>query len=88
MLGYWGGALWFLASVPTLLLEICVEMGGCTLWLTGAAGLAVVGWALAFIYRRRALRYRAAFDRAFGLAARAHNFTSDEKTDLTPKRRE
>jgi hypothetical protein len=33
--------------------------------------------------RRRASRYRAAFDRAFAIARRVYHFTDDEKDELT-----
>lgn len=46
------------------------------------AVLGAVGWVLAFLYRRRAIRYRAAFDRAFAIARRAYNFTADETGEL------
>ena len=58
-------------------------MGWCTLCILGTGGLGTVGWALAFTFRRRATRYRAAFDRAFAIAGRAYNFSGDEKKDLT-----
>jgi hypothetical protein len=66
-----------------LLLELCIDMGWCTLGLIGVAGLAVAGWALALRYRQRAMRYRAAFDRAFGIARRAYAFSGDETSELT-----
>lgn len=58
-------------------------MEWCAFWLSGCAVLAVVGWALAFSYRRRAMRYRAAFDRAFAVARRVYNFTDEETSELT-----
>lgn len=58
-------------------------MGWCTIWLLSGAALAVVGWALAFAYRRRAVRYRAAFDRAFAIAQRVYHFSDDETDELT-----
>jgi Flp pilus assembly protein TadB len=58
-------------------------MGWHTLGLFVALGLGVVGWVLAFTYRRRAMRYRAAFDRAFAIARRAYNFSGDETNELT-----
>ena len=58
-------------------------MGWCTLWILGTGGLGVVGWALAVTYRRRAMRYRAAFDRAFAIARRAYHFSGEERNELT-----
>jgi hypothetical protein len=58
-------------------------MGWCTIWLFLLGVLGAVGWALAFSYRRRAMRYRAAFDRAFAVARRVYNFTDDERNELT-----
>ena len=58
-------------------------MGWCTLWILATGLLGVVGWALAFTFRRRAMRYRAAFDRAFAIARRAYDFSGDEKNELT-----
>lgn len=58
-------------------------MGWCTIWLVGCAVLGVVGWALAFTYRRRAFRYRAAFDRAFAIARRVYRFSDEETNELT-----
>jgi len=71
-------------------------MGCSAIWLLGCVVLGAVGWALAFWNRRRAIRYRAAFDRAFAIACRVYNFTEDETTELTrligepvePRRRE
>jgi hypothetical protein len=45
--------------------------------------LGAVGWALAFSFRRRAIRYRAAFDRAFAVARRVYNFSEEERDELT-----
>ena len=58
-------------------------MGWCTIWLFGCTVLGSVGWAVAFSFRRRALRYRAAFDRAFVIARRVYSFTDDERNELT-----
>jgi hypothetical protein len=58
-------------------------MGWCTYWSVGCAVLGVVGWALAFLWRRRAIRYRSAFDRAFAIARRVYAFTDDETDELT-----
>jgi hypothetical protein len=71
-------------------------MGSSAIWLLGCAVFGGVGWVLAFLNRRRAIRYRAAFDRAFAIARRVYNFTEDETTELTrligesiePRRRE
>ena len=57
-------------------------MGWSAIGVFSFAVLAVVGWGLAFSYRRRAIRYRAAFDRVFGIARRAYNFTDDETSEL------
>ena len=54
-----------------------------TILLSACAVLAAVGWALAFSYRRRSIRYRNAFDRAFAVARRVYNFTDDERSELT-----
>ncbi|MFL5615306.1 MAG: hypothetical protein ACJ796_16685 [Gemmatimonadaceae bacterium] len=64
-------------------LEICMDMGLCAVALMGCTLLAVVGWALTLFYRQRAIRYRAAFDRAFAIARRAYNFTEEETIELT-----
>jgi hypothetical protein len=55
----------------------------CAFWLFGCAVLAAVGWALAFSWRQRAVRYRAAFDRAFEIARRVYHFTEEEHDELT-----
>jgi hypothetical protein len=66
-----------------LLLEMFTDMGPCTIWLIAGALLAIAGWGLAFSYRRRALRYRAAFERAFEIARRVYQFTEDESDELS-----
>jgi hypothetical protein len=43
----------------------------------------VVGWVSAFIYRRRAIRYSTAFDRAFEIARRVYDFSEDESNELS-----
>ncbi|HEY2376718.1 MAG TPA: hypothetical protein VGH98_12145 [Gemmatimonadaceae bacterium] len=58
-------------------------MGWCAFGLVTVAVLGVVGWATAFRQRRRAIRYRAAFDRAFAVARRVYHFTDDERDELT-----
>jgi hypothetical protein len=58
-------------------------MGRCVFGLVTLAVLAAVGWAAAFWHRRRAIRYRAAFDRAFAVARRVYDFTDDEKDELS-----
>jgi hypothetical protein len=58
-------------------------MEWCTILLYACAVLGAIGWALVFSFRRRAIRYRAAFDRAFDIARRVYNFTDDERNDLT-----
>jgi hypothetical protein len=58
-------------------------MGWCTIGLFACAALAAVGWVLAVWFRRRAMRYRAAFDRAFAIARRVYQFTDDETDELT-----
>jgi len=59
------------------------DMEWCTVWLFSCAVFGIVGWALALSSRRRASRYRAAFDRAFAIARRVYHFTDDEKDELT-----
>jgi hypothetical protein len=51
--------------------------------LASCAALGAVGWALASSFRRRAIRYREAFDRAFAVARRVYNFTDGETDELT-----
>lgn len=58
-------------------------MGWCIVWLFSGAVLGAVGSALAYLYRRRAIRYRAAFERAFAVARRVYDFTDDERSELT-----
>jgi hypothetical protein len=60
-----------------------MEIGSCAVPVIGCALLAVVGLALTLFYRRRAIRYRAAFERAFAIARRVYNFTDEETTELT-----
>lgn len=60
-----------------------MDMGSCTVPVVGCALLAVVGAALTLFYRRRAIRYRAAFDRAFAIARRVYEFTDEETGELT-----
>ena len=60
-----------------------MDMGSCTVPVVGCALLAVVGGALTFFYRRRAIRYRAAFDRAFAIARRVYDFTDEETGEFT-----
>jgi len=57
-------------------------MGLCAIGVLSFAVLAIVGWGLALSYRRRAIRYRAAFDRVFGIARRAYDFSDDETSEL------
>jgi hypothetical protein len=78
------GQLLLLVRLQTLLLEICADMGCCIIWVSIVVLLlGGAGWAWAFFLRRRALRYRAAFDRAFAVARRVYNFTDDETSELT-----
>ena len=58
-------------------------MEWCTFWSISCAVLGAVGWVLAFVARRRAIRYRAAFDRAFAVARRVYDFTEEERNELT-----
>jgi len=58
-------------------------MGSCAVPVMGFGLMAVVGWALTFFYRQRAIRYRSAFDRAFAIARRVYNFTDEETIELT-----
>ena len=58
-------------------------MSWCSILLLILAALCLAGWALAFSLRRRALRYRAAFERAFEIARRVYHFTDDEANELT-----
>jgi hypothetical protein len=58
-------------------------MGWCAIALSCCTVLGVVGWALAFSSRQRALRYRAAFDRAFAITRRVYDFSDDERSELT-----
>ena len=58
-------------------------MGWCTSGIVVCAALAAVGWALAIWYRRRATRYREAFERAFAIARRVYHFSDDETDELT-----
>jgi hypothetical protein len=60
-----------------------MDMGLCAVPLMGCTLFAVAGWALALFYRQRAIRYRAAFERAFAIARRAYNFTEEETIELT-----
>ena len=60
-----------------------MDMGSCAVPVVGCALLAVVGGALTLFYRRRAIRYRAAFDRAFAIARRVYEFTDEETGELT-----
>lgn len=60
-----------------------MEMGLCALPVMGCTLLAIVGWALTLFYRQRAIRYRAAFERAFAIARRVYNFTDEETIELT-----
>ena len=55
----------------------------CSILLFILAALCLAGWARAFFLRRRAIRYRAAFDRAFEIARRVYHFTEDEANELT-----
>lgn len=50
----------------------------CILWAVGAAA----GWVAALVWRGRAKRYQAAFDRAFVVARRAYSFTDAEAQDF------
>jgi hypothetical protein len=58
-------------------------MGWCSILLFTLAALSLGGWALAFALRRRAVRYRAAFERAFEIARRVYQFSDDEANELT-----
>lgn len=57
-------------------------MERCAIWLFSGAVLGVVGSALAYAYRRQAIRYRSAFERAFEIARRVYDFTDDERSEL------
>ena len=63
--------------------ELRIDMERCTIGLFTGAVLGVLGSALAYAYRRRAIRYRSAFERAFAIARRVYNFTDDERSELT-----
>lgn len=58
-------------------------MGWCTIGLVVCAALGSAGWGVAIAFRRRARRYRAAFERAFAIARRVYHFTDDETDELT-----
>jgi len=58
-------------------------MAWCSILLFALAAVSIAGWALAFSLRRRALRYHAAFERAFEIARRVYDFTDGETDELT-----